>query len=128
MAEALKISAQELTPEAREYFWHLGGEFFAEMGSTEITGADLDVLVRVSDDYGIEAAFRIRGTVTVECDRCLEPLALPVDLEFKEEELEADTWLDLRQDAYDYICTSLPIQRVHPDGECNPDALKYLAG
>ena len=25
------------------------------------------------------------------------------------------------------MCLSLPVQRVHPEGECNPDAVRYLS-
>jgi uncharacterized metal-binding protein YceD (DUF177 family) len=87
--------------------------------------------------------------VVVECDRCLEDLEIPVDLDvllsvkFGESEsadenqdgerevifLPVDnTELDMEQIVYDYVCLSLPLQRVHEDGECNPDAMKYLEG
>ena len=128
MAGKLLIPAQDLTPEPREYFWHLDGAFFEEMGSVEVLDAELDVLAKVSDDASIEATVNVKGNVTVECDRCLERLNLPVELSFELEDIEADAFVDMRQDVYDYVCTSLPMQRVHPEGECNPDAVKYLAG
>jgi uncharacterized metal-binding protein YceD (DUF177 family) len=34
---------------------------------------------------------------------------------------------DLSQAVYDYVCLSLPIQRVHPEGECNPDTVRFLS-
>ena len=34
--------------------------------------------------------------------------------------------LDLSQFLYDYICLSLPLQRVHPKGKCNPVMLNKL--
>ena len=40
---------------------------------------------------------------------------------------EDDADLDLSQIVYDYLCLALPPQRFHPDGECNPEVLKYLA-
>ena len=88
----------------------------------------------------------IRGSVTVECDRCLEALVLPVETSFRlsvkfgprDEHTETEDGeivmlpygeadLDLSQFIYDYVMTSLPMQRVHPDGECNEDAIKYLS-
>ena len=122
------IPYSELTASRREYFWHLDGAFFAAMGGEDIIGADLEVLASVRYDGSAEVSCSVKGSVTVECDRCLEPLALPVDLSFDDDELEADAFLDLRQDVYDYVCTSLPLQRKHPEGECNPEAVKYLAG
>jgi uncharacterized metal-binding protein YceD (DUF177 family) len=35
--------------------------------------------------------------------------------------------LDMRQVVYDYVYMSLPIQRVHPEGECDPETVKYLS-
>jgi uncharacterized metal-binding protein YceD (DUF177 family) len=37
-----------------------------------------------------------------------------------------DTELDLSQAIYDYVCLSLPMQRLHADGECNPDTVRFL--
>jgi uncharacterized metal-binding protein YceD (DUF177 family) len=34
--------------------------------------------------------------------------------------------MELSQVVYDYVCTSLPMLRVHPDGECDPATVKYL--
>jgi uncharacterized metal-binding protein YceD (DUF177 family) len=39
---------------------------------------------------------------------------------------ETDADMDLGQIVYDYVCTSLPLSRVHPEGECDPEVVKYL--
>ena len=31
----------------------------------------------------------------------------------------------MEQVVYDYVCLSLPMQRTHEPGECNPEAMKY---
>ena len=81
-------------------------------------------------------------------DRCLEDLQLPVEahpafsVKFgeeasSEEEMRegsreilflsaSDAELDLSQAIYDYVCLSLPMQRVHAEGECNPDTVRFL--
>ena len=28
---------------------------------------------------------------------------------------------------YDYICLSLPVQRVHEDGGCDPETVRFLS-
>ena len=83
------------------------------------------------------------------CDRCLEPLTLPVDVsprfsvkfsaipsgELPEDENgreilvlpENEAVLDLGQIVYDFVCLSVPIVKVHPEGECAPDTIKYLS-
>ncbi|MCQ2139986.1 MAG: DUF177 domain-containing protein [Bacteroidales bacterium] len=126
------------------------GEFFGSFDNSEILDADVsvDVFVEKSGKYiGVDGV--LSGTVTVQCDRCLSDLSLPVDVDFKlsvkfgEEPLEAlpaengereivfvpedDTDLDLSQTIYDYVCLSLPMQRVHPEGECDPETVRFLS-
>ena len=76
----------------------------------------------------VEADVTLKGSVTVQCDRCLEPLVIPVDESpeevFKPGTVEID-W-DLSQEVYDYICLAMPLQRVHPEGQCNPDTVRFL--
>jgi uncharacterized metal-binding protein YceD (DUF177 family) len=50
-----------------------------------------------------------------------------VETSFEEQYTPEDDELDLSQDVYDYVCTSLPLQRMHPEGECNQETTKYLS-
>ena len=125
-----------------------GKEFFELFENSEILDADLEteiVVEKAGRSIWIDGS--IAGTVTVTCDRCLEDLEMPVEAGFKlsvkfgspasgaEEEGDrevvfvgdAETDLDLGQTVYDYVCLSLPVQRVHDEGGCNPDALRYLS-
>lgn len=127
----------------------VGSEFFAGFGNGEILGADVRVRTVVEKSgscIGVDMA--LDGEVTVACDRCLEDLVLPVrrdvllDVKFsggeKQEQQDGerevvclpgdDTELDLRQTVYDYVCLSMPLQRHHEDGGCNPEALKHICG
>ena len=81
----------------------------------------------------------IRGSVVVACDRCLDDCTVPVEFDgtlvvkFSDEVSDYDgevMWLspyagsvDLTQYVYESILLSLPYQRVHPDGECDPEML-----
>ena len=129
--------------------WHADGKFFGRFEQSEILDADLDVTVTVEKAgryIGVDC--NIDGTVTVACDRCLEDLVMPVhtaslmSVKFGESGSEStasegdreiimlpesDTDLDLSQVVYDYAALSLPMQKVHPEGECNPETLKYLS-
>ena len=113
----------------RSFRFHADTEFFQAFDNTEILNADVEVEVRVvKEGAKAEAELHLRGTVTVPCDRCLEPLQVPVEEDPSEEfktELVKEDW-DLSQAVYDYICLSLPLQRVHPEGECNPDTVRFL--
>ena len=82
----------------------------------------------------------VDGSVVVECDRCLEDCNVPIHYEgqllvkFSDEVHEYDgevMWLlpmedevDLTQYIYESIVLALPYQRVHPEGECNPEMLE----
>jgi len=105
------------------YDWHADGEFFGKFENSEILAADLAISVDVdNEDFEISVKCSIEGTVTVACDRCLEDLVIPVSTSFEQSGGE-----DLSQDIYDYVCIALPIQRVHPEGECNEEVLKYIS-
>ena len=39
---------------------------------------------------------------------------------------DTDAEFDMSQIIYDYMCLALPMQRVHRDGECNPETVKYF--
>ena len=133
----------------REYHWQAGNEFFQQFDNTEILDAAVEVEARaVKSGHYIGVDLDIRGSVTVACDRCLEDLQLPVEAHpsfsvkygekaAAEEEMRegsreiilvsvADTELDLSQAIYDYVCLSLPMQRVHEEGGCNPDTVRFL--
>ncbi|MBP3270092.1 MAG: DUF177 domain-containing protein [Bacteroidales bacterium] len=131
-----------------EFRRSVGKEFFERFENSEILAAslDVDVVVEKSGRYiGVDS--QIDGTVTVTCDRCLADLRLPVSTGFSlsvkfgdydsdgDEEGDrevvvlpmSDTDLDLSQTVYDYICLSLPVQRVHEDGECDPETVRFLS-
>ena len=140
------VSLDGLKAGRTAFGWHSDGKFFGGFENSEILDADLsvDATVEKSGKYiGVDCS--MRGTVTVACDRCLSDLELPVETEFKlsvkfgqeggasaegEREIvmlpEGDAELDLSQTVYDYVCLSLPMQRVHPEGECDPEVVKYL--
>lgn len=130
-------------------------KFFAAFDGGEITKGKARVEVELSKggsvgssggtSSGMSLHITIKGNVTVECDRCLEDLEMPVDYEgdlqvrFSETETESDgevMWIspnepeiNLAQYIYESIWLSLPAQRVHPNnanGEsmCDPEMLK----
>lgn len=108
--------------------WRADRKFFELFENSEIL--DADVLVNVDlHNHGVtvDADCEIEGSVTVACDRCLEDLVIPVKTSFSESYAPDSRELDLRQDVYDYVCTSLPMQRVHPEGGCNEETIVFLS-
>ncbi|MGN1220758.1 MAG: YceD family protein [Candidatus Cryptobacteroides sp.] len=144
----LEIPLNGLAAGESRFSWHASKEFFESFENSEIFDADLDIAAIVQKSgRNVLVDCDVRGSVTVECDRCLEDLVMPVDVSIavkvrfgesgESEESEEngrelislaadDSELDLGQIVYDYVCLSLPMQRVHKDGECNPDTVRFM--
>ena len=115
----------------RRFAFHADLEFFQQFDNKEILDASVNVEVTVVKDgrSKVEADLHLSGTVTVPCDRCLDPVTLPVECAPSETltpgGVEVD-W-DVSQPVYDFVCLSLPLQRSHPEGECDPDTVRFLS-
>lgn len=124
-----------------EFRFAVDGSLFEAFGNTEIKDGACEVQVGLDrSEAQLTLDVAISGYVVVACDRCLEDCRVPVDFEgqllvrFSEEVREYDgevLWLlpgedlvDLTQYIYESIVLSLPYQRVHPEGECNPEMLE----
>ena len=148
MNDIFSIPLNGLAAGETRFSWHAGKEFFDSFENTEILDADIDIDVRIEKSgryLGVDC--EIEGEVTVECDRCLDDLMVPIDTnvalsvkygneENQEEHQEGEREvifipqdnadMDLSQIVYDYVCLSLPMQRCHEVGECNPAVMSYL--
>ena len=115
----------------RKFHSHAGLEFFQQFDNSEILDADVSVEITVVKDgrNKVEADLHLKGTVTVPCDRCLDPVEIPVEAQ-PEETLSpgaGEVEWDLSQAVYDFVCLSLPLQRLHPQGKCDPDTVRFLS-
>lgn len=131
------------------YEFDVDDRFFAAFEGSEIRQGRARVEVELEKGASmLELQAAIRGEVTTDCDRCLEPCGIPVAYDgtlivrFSEKEVEydgdvmwlnpAESVLDLAQWIYESILLSLPYQRVHPDGEdgkpgCDPQMLSRFS-
>ncbi len=150
MDDKFIIPLNGLAAGKNEFSWRAGKEFFEAFENTEILDAEIVVSAVVEKSgryFGVDC--EMDGRVTVTCDRCLEDIELPVgtdimlSVKFGDEETsedrqegereiifvpEGDAEFDMSQIIYDYVCLALPMQRHHDEGECNPEAMKYLMG
>ena len=132
-----------------EFDFQIDDALLQAVGDEEMIGADAVAHVTMSKGAGmLTLDVAIEGTVKVECDRCLDELDMPVethiamsvkygDEESQQEHQEGEreivfipedsAELDMSQIIYDYVCLSLPMQRTHGTGGCNPDAMKYYS-
>lgn len=122
----------------------LSDRFFADLEQEEISGGEVvvELSVRASAGSIYKVHIKAEGYVTVECDRCLDPLRLDVNttdtLNVKDADpeesdsvdmlyLEAGSnFYDFSWEVYEIIETSLPLQRIHPEGECNKEMESYI--
>lgn len=145
--DTIEIPVKGLPAGESIFRFEIGEAFFQAFGNSQIKDADCSVKVSViRHQTFLDAICSIAGFVVVECDRCLEDLSLKVDIEphltvgFGNVEVSdteesdadvlvidrADSTVNLDQFVYDYVCLSLPLVKVHPQGKCNPEMLRYL--
>ena len=140
----LNINLAHVAEAAKRLDIELTDRFFADLEQEEISGGDIhaEIFVRATarDIYNVQV--KVKGNVIVACDRCLDPLQIEVEasdtLKVKDadpEDCDADDMLyleannpcyDFSWQVYEIIETSLPMQRVHPEGECNKDMVSYI--
>ena len=123
-----------------DFDFEVDDTLFAAYESRDIRGGKCQVKATMQkSEHQLDFDFVITGEVTCECDRCLDFCQVPIDYQghlivrLSEEEGEydgevmwlnpAETEVDLTQYIYESIVLSLPYQRVHPEGECNPDMM-----
>ncbi len=142
------IPLQGLKEGEHEFEFRVESDFFEKLEESEIKSGQIDVtVILVKRTRFCELEIKLDGEVTVQCDRCLDDLSVPVEHEdqlvvkydgrpqpedpnvimLKENEYE----FDLSQQIYEFVICSLPYQRVHPDDEegnslCNSEMLKKL--
>ena len=135
------MSMKEGTPYGFDF--HIGREFFEERDYAELLGADVSVHLNVERRHGgYMFEFDLEGALELPCDRCLEPVSVPVDAAYdvmvrhgeefddSRDDLvvipENQTKLDVAPMIYDTILLEIPIRVVHEEGGCNPDMLERM--
>ena len=125
---------------------HVDESFFNLDEQNEVRHADVDVTVQVTrkseNTYRLEIS--CRGTVTTACDRCLDDLDLPVDVDYRLNVEQMGTELDDSNDELlivpsdwreldvaplvrDTVLLAMPMTHCHENEEdCNPDVLDVL--
>ncbi len=142
--EGYKIEHKGLKSGQHNISFEVGMGLFETFGYSEVKGCSCRADISLSIlEATLKAEISISGDVVVECDRCLEPCQIPIeyrapllvkicdhleDWQLEESQIGEVIWisssddtLDLTQYIYESILLSLPYQRVHPQGECNPE-------
>lgn len=106
-------------------------------------------VVLTKSSHNLQLTFQFKGSIRVECGRCLEEFDLPLDVEkhllvrqvsgemeevVDEEVLnisDRDHILDLAQHLYDYLSLQVPLNPLHPEDAkgipaCDPKVMELL--
>lgn len=137
------ISLSGTKKETSEYSFKLNKVFFEHFEDIEILDSDVKVTMNLTkSSNAFEMKFTLSGDLTITCDRCLEPLVQPINYKTeliikygnKFEEIDdkvitigyEDDEINIAPYIYEYAKLALPIQRIHPEGECNEEMLEQM--
>ena len=146
MVDALKLKIKTLPFGIHAVECHLDETFFNDDEQTEVRRADVDLTLTVNrkseNTYHLEIS--CHGTLTTACDRCLDDLDLPVDVDYRLDVEQMGTELDDTRDdllivpsdwrvldaaplVRDTVLLALPMTRCHEnEDDCNQAMLDVL--
>ncbi|MEG1621823.1 MAG: DUF177 domain-containing protein [Alistipes sp.] len=141
IAKGYSIAWKGLKSGSHTFDFKVDQALFECFGNEEIKRAACAVHLDLQrSETMLELAVTITGEVTTLCDRCLEECTLPIQFEgtlvvkFSDQEVDYDgevlyvspsaDSVDLAQYIYESMVLSLPYQRVHPEGQCDPEMLE----
>ena len=133
---AFKLPLKSLPVGSHDFDYHLDKEFFQNMENSDIRDGNIDVHTTVvNKGQYYDLTFNIKGELTLLCDRCLDEMQLPVEIQYHiivkygpdfnddSDDLleipESDNFLNVAYMIYDTIVLEIPIKHVHPLGKCN---------
>ncbi len=127
-----------------EYDFTLDSTFFEAYQNDEIKEGTVDFKVILEKrERMLLFNFSFKGKLKTTCDRCLGEMEIPVEgddtlcVKFSDTETTDDEdvvflpenayKIDLAQWMYEYVAVRIPMQHVHPEGECDSEMLKYIS-
>ena len=140
--EQFKIDLKSLIEETTTFDWDLDDHFFEMQEDAEVRSGALHVSGSIRKASGFyELLLTATGTVTISCDRCLDPMQQPIQADnrmvvklgssssYEDDVITVDEdegILDTAWLIYETIALAIPIQHVHAPGKCNPAMTKAL--
>lgn len=142
------IPIRGLFPGLHDYTFEIDASFFEQFENAPVQDGNVEMrleLNKQSDMYVLQ--FEFEGTVNTDCDRCLAPIALPIEgaerllvkfsLEETSEEAEVifihpeTPQLDVSKYVYEFICLAIPMIKTYDcEAEqkkpCDEKMLGYL--
>ncbi|MCQ2261620.1 MAG: DUF177 domain-containing protein [Bacteroidales bacterium] len=137
------VRVNDLKPGNYKYNYTLDGAFFSTFENEDFLDGNVIFNVTLEKTaHDTVFHFDFQGTIKSTCDRCLGELEVAVEgkqdllVKFSDTEVsdnedtvvlpEKATTIDLAQWMYEYVVVAMPMQKLHKEGECDPEVLKYL--
>jgi uncharacterized protein len=114
--------------------------FFEDLEYSLIEGGNVHAQLSLEKKETMMIAhYTVSGTVQANCDRCTDPIDLPIDgtyrivYKFGDEPTDDENLIILDPDAYEldaapqlyeFMCVSLPTRILHAPGECNEEMME----
>ncbi len=129
---------------AHRFKFDIKDDFFADLDYSEVKHGEVLVdLEVIREELMMTLNFHLEGKVLVPCDRCADEFLIPIQdeqvfyIKFGAEGVEESDDVavvpaeehayDVSSLIYEYIILAIPIHRVHPEGECNPQVIAMLS-
>ena len=137
----IPVSGLALGSHTFEY--EIDNDFFAGMDYSEVQQGKVSVKLDIDrQETMLTLHFDLQGSVRVPCDRCADEFDQPIEsqqdffLKLGTENAEESDDVavvspdlneyDVRPLVYEYIILAIPMHRVHPEGQCNPEVMAML--
>ncbi len=125
------------------FHFEIDQAFFEDLGSEEISKGSFKVDLDFEKmSTMLVLNFKIKGSVLLSCDRCLEDFnyelatSQKLYVKFGEESYEESdevyilasnkAEIDVSQFIFEYIILAVPHRRVHDEKDCDPEIVKLL--
>lgn len=126
------------------FVFEIGKTFFESFEYSDIQGCEVKVKMDMEKSSTMMVLlFDVEGNVVFPCDRCLEPVSLAINGNYRQvvkfsdfEESNDDEIIilptgeyeiDVKKLIYDFIMLSVPLKRAHEPGECDEELVKKLS-
>lgn len=125
-----------------QFDYEVDNHFFSCFDYSLIDAGKVEILLELDKKSTMLVGnFSISGEIETVCDRCNDPLSLPVKgkhrlvFTFGNEDSGNESLIVLPPEAYElhlanyiyeFISLCLPLKKVHPAGKCNEEMLKII--
>ncbi len=141
--QAYILPFRSLSEGTHKFDYELDSDFICSFETlSEYAGNLVAKVVLLKQDSKQKISINLEGTLETACDRCLESMEMPFEMEGayylreaeeNEEEKEDVVFvkpenqnLELSTLFYELIMLGLPQQKMHEEGECDADMLEKL--